>query len=198
MGLTFMREIYSVAVFCGSRLGRDPAFAGAARELGMGLASAGIRLVYGGGKTGMMGVLADAVLGSGGAVLGVIPDFLTKWEVAHPDVTDMIVTGSMHSRKRRMAEEADAFVMLPGGIGTMDETIEIVTWRQLHLHDKPIYVCDIAGSAAPFVSAIHGMIAQGFTGPEVLNLFTVVTGVPALLDRLCHAPSGSGVAGTRL
>ena len=118
----------------------------------------------------MMGVLADAVLAAGGTVLGVIPDFLTKWEVAHPGVTEMIVTDSMHDRKRRMAEAADAFVMLPGGIGTMDETVEIITWRQLRLHDKPIYICDVAGSAAPFVTAIDGHDRAGLRAAEARDL----------------------------
>ena len=193
-----MQKIYSVAVFCGSRLGFDPAFAAAARDLGLGLARAGIRLVYGGGKHGMMGVLADTVLDGGGTVLGVIPDFLTKWEVAHLGVANMEITDSMHSRKRRMAEEADAFVALPGGIGTLDEIVEIVSWRQLRLHDKPIYVCDIAGSAAPFVTAVEGAIAHGFAGPEARDLFTVVDGVPALLERLEKAPGSTGIAGERL
>jgi uncharacterized protein (TIGR00730 family) len=193
-----MPAIYSVAVFCGSREGSDPRFAAAARELGTGFASAGIRLVYGGGKNGMMGVLADAVLAGGGAVLGVIPDFLTKWEVAHPDVTEMVVTSSMHDRKRRMAEAADAFVAMPGGIGTMDETIEIISWRQLRLHDKPIYVCDVAGSAAPFMALIEGAIAQGFAPPEARRLFTVVDGVPALLGLLAVAPGERDLAAERL
>jgi uncharacterized protein (TIGR00730 family) len=187
-----------VAVFCGSRLGSQPEFANAARDLGNGLAKAGIRLVYGGGNNGMMGVLADATLEAGGSVLGVIPDFLTKWEVAHPGVTEMIVTSSMHDRKRRMAEEADAFVTLPGGIGTMDETIEIISWRQLRLHDKPIYICDIAGSATPLVTAVDGMIAQGFAPLEARDLFAVVNGVPALLELLGRAPRGTGVSGPRL
>jgi len=198
MRLTFMREIYSVAVFCGSRLGNDPAFADAARVLGSGLARAGIRLIYGGGGNGLMGVLADAALEGGGTVLGVIPDFLTKLEVAHPGVTQMVTTDSMHSRKRRMAEEADAFVMLPGGIGTLDETIEIISWRQLRLHDKPIYICDVAGSAAPLVSAIDAAIHRGFAGPEARDLFTVVAGVPALLERLGRVPPGGDVAAARL
>lgn len=146
----------------------------------------------------MMGILADAVLEGGGAVLGVIPDFLTQREVAHPGVTEMIITDSMHSRKRLMAEEAHAFVMLPGGIGTMDETIEIISWRQLRLHDKPIFVCDVAGSAAPFVAAVEGAMAQGFAGPETRDLFTVVNGVPALLTHLESLPRGSGVAASLL
>jgi uncharacterized protein (TIGR00730 family) len=193
-----MHEISSVAVFCGSRPGSLPEFADAARVLGRGLAAAGIRLIYGGGKNGMMGVLADAVLDAGGAVLGVIPDFLTKWEVAHPGVTEMVVTTSMHDRKRRMAEAADAFVAMPGGIGTLDETIEIISWRQLRLHGKPIYICDIAGSAAPLVSAIDGVIAQGFAPAEARDLFTVVPGVPALLALLGRARRGPEVAAARL
>ena len=145
-----------------------------------------------------MGVLADAVLAGGGTVLGVIPDFLTKLEVAHPGVTEMVVIDSMHDRKRRMAEAADAFVTMPGGIGTMDETIEIISWRQLRLHDKPIYICDVAGSAAPLVTAVDGMIAQGFAPPEARDLFTVVNGVPALLDLLGRSPRGTGVTAARL
>jgi uncharacterized protein (TIGR00730 family) len=130
--------------------------------------------------------------------MGVIPDFLTKLEVAHPDVTEMIITSSMHDRKRRMAEEADAFVALPGGIGTMDETIEIISWRQLRLHDKPIYICDVAGSAAPFLAAIEGAISQGFAPTEARGFFTVVDGVPALLEQLGRAPRGGDVTAARL
>jgi uncharacterized protein (TIGR00730 family) len=193
-----MRKISSVAVFCGSRPGSKPIFTEAANELGAGLANAGIRLVYGGGKNGMMGVVADAVLAKGGTVLGVIPDFLTKWEVAHPGLTELEITSTMHSRKNRMAEEADAFITLPGGIGTMDETIEIISWRQLRLHDKPIYICDVAGSAAPYVAAIDCFIAQGFAGAEVRNLFEVVDGVPTLLERLGRMPSGTDLATERL
>jgi hypothetical protein len=176
-----MHEISSIAVFCGSRVGGHPAYADAARELGIGLAEAGIRLVYGGGKNGLMGVLANATLQAGGKVLGFIPNFLTEWEVAHRSLTEMIVADSMHDRKRGMAEAADAFVALPGGLGTLDETVEIITWRQLRLHDKPIYICDIAGSAAPFVAVVEGLIAQGFVDTAARDLFTVVNGVPALL-----------------
>ncbi len=193
-----MPDIYSIAVFCGSRAGFNPAFAAAARQLGTGLAQEGIRLVYGGGKNGMMGLLADAVLDAGGRVLGVIPDFLMKWEVAHPRLTEIEITGSMHDRKRRMAEEADAFAALPGGIGTLDELFEIVSWRQLRLHDKPIYVCDVAGSARPFVATVDGAIEQGFASPETRNLFTVVDGVPTLLTRLKHGADGTAIDTSRL
>lgn len=193
-----MPEIYSVAVFCGSRPGFNPAFADAARELGRGLAQANIRLVYGGGKNGLMGILADAVLQDGGKVLGVIPDFLTKWEVAHPGLTELEITGSMHDRKRRMVEEADAFAALPGGIGTLDELFEIISWRQLRLHDKPIYVCDVAGSARPFAATVETAIEQGFAGPESRGLFSMVDGVPNLLARLRAGAVGSTPDAARL
>lgn len=193
-----MPAIHSVAVFCGSRPGDHPAFAHAARTLGRSLGEAGIRLVYGGGRVGLMGAIADAVLAAGGEVLGVIPEFLTRLEVAHSGVTDMAVTDSMHSRKQRMFAESDAFISMPGGLGTLDETIEIITWRQLGLHDKPILVCDVAGSAAPLVGAIEGAIANGFARQETLRLFELVHGVPALLARLRELPSGAAVAAERL
>ncbi len=185
-----MLKINSIAVFCGSRLGHNPAYEAAARTLGSGLAAAGIRLVYGGGRVGMMGVLADAVLEGGGNVLGVIPDFLLQWEVAHPGVADMVVTASMHARKQHMAEQADAFVALPGGLGTLDETIEIITWRLLRLHNKPILLCNVEGSAAPLQAAIEAAIAQGFAGEEARDTYEVVDGVAALLQRLGTLPAG--------
>ncbi len=193
-----MPAIHSVAVFCGSRAGDDPAFAHAARQLGRGMAEAGIRLVYGGGRIGMMGTVADAVLAAGGQVLGVIPEFLTQREVAHTGVTEMVVTDSMHSRKQRMFAESDAFVSMPGGLGTLDETIEIITWRQLELHDKPVLICDVAGSAAPLVGAMEGAIANGFARPEILQLFELVHGVPALLARLRELPGSAAAPAERL
>ena len=130
-----MSEIRSVAVFCGSSLGTDKVFATEARELGEGLARAGLRLVFGGGHVGLMGVVADAVLAAGGEVTGVIPDFLQRREVAHDGLTELIVTDTMHERKRIMFDLADAFVVFAGGLGTLDETIENLSWRQLQLHD---------------------------------------------------------------
>lgn len=181
-----MPDIHAVAVFCGSRTGNDPAYREAAQSLGRGLAEAGIQLVYGGGRIGLMGIVADAALAAGGSALGVIPEFLTRREVAHDRLTGLVVTSSMHSRKQRMFEEADAFVALPGGLGTMDETIEIITWRQLGLHDKPVLICDVADSAKPFVAAIEATVAAGFAGPETRELFEVLEGVPAVLQRLGH------------
>jgi uncharacterized protein (TIGR00730 family) len=193
-----MTEIRSVAVFCGSRVGIDPVYAEAGRALGFGLAQAGIRLVYGGGRIGIMGVVADAVLEAGGTVLGVIPEFLTQYEVAHQNATEMVVTDSMHTRKRRLYEESDAFLIMPGGLGTFDEAFEIITWRQLRLHDKPILLCDVAGWARPLVYTIEHAIAQGFAAPTARDLFEVVDGVRAALDRLRTVPAGTGIAADRL
>ena len=185
--------IRSVAVFCGSRFGHDPAFTEAGAALGAGLARAGIRLVYGGGGVGLMGVVADAALSNGGAVLGIIPEFLQRREVAHAGVGEMVVTGTMHDRKRRMFDAADAFVTMPGGLGTFDETIEIVTWRQLGLHDKPILVCDVAGWAQPLLATLRGAVDQGFAGPETLRLYEVLDSVDAVLARLAAlTASGAG------
>ncbi|MGC1410033.1 MAG: TIGR00730 family Rossman fold protein [Acetobacteraceae bacterium] len=181
-----MSHIHAVAVFCGSRSGNDPAYPAAAQVLGRGLANAGIRLVYGGGRIGLMGILADAALASGGMVTGVIPEFLTRREVAHPAITELIVTDSMHSRKQRMFEAADAFISLPGGLGTLDETIEIITWRQLGLHAKPVLICDVAGSAAPFLATIEATITADFADAEARLFYEVLDGVPAVLQRLAH------------
>jgi uncharacterized protein (TIGR00730 family) len=187
-----MTAIHSLAVFCGSRVGVKPAYAEAGRLLGEGLARAGIRLVYGGGRIGIMGVVADAVLEGGGTVLGVIPEFLTQMEVAHSGVTEMVVTDSMHTRKLRLYSESDAFLIMPGGLGTFDEAFEIITWRQLRLHDKPILLCDVEGWARPLVGLIEHAIAQGFAAPACRNLFEVIDGVPAVLDRLKLLPAGKG------
>src|SRR5580700_8634142 len=155
-----MPDIHSVCVFCGSHPGNQPAYRAAAEEFGRSLAQAGMRLIYGGGRIGLMGAIADAALAAGGAVIGVIPEFLTRWEVAHDVTTELFVTDSMDSRKRRMFELADSFVSFPGGLGTIDETFEILTWRQLKLHDKPILICDIAGSAAPLLAMVEATIAN--------------------------------------
>jgi len=186
----------SVAVFCGARPGADPAYRAAAVELGAGLAAAGLRLVYGGGNVGLMGAVADGVLGGGGTVLGIIPDFLQRREVAHAGVHEMVVTETMHDRKRRMFDAADAFVTMPGGLGTFDETIEITTWRQLGLHDKPILVCDVAGWAQPYLALLDAAVAQGFADAGTARLFEVLPDVAAVLDRLRRLPvAGAGQPG---
>jgi uncharacterized protein (TIGR00730 family) len=193
-----MTPIHSLAVFCGSRVGVSPVYAHAGRALGHGLGRAGIRLVFGGGRIGIMGIVADAVLQSGGKVLGVIPEFLTQWEVAHENVTQMVVTDSMHSRKQHLYEESDAFLIMPGGLGTFDEAFEIITWRQLRLHDKPILLCNVAGSIEPFVATIDHAIANGFADPGCRELFEVIEGVPAVLERLKTLPAGKGGPAERL
>ncbi len=177
-------RIGSVAVFCGAQPGHDPACRAAATALGRGLAQAGLRLVYGAGSTGMMGAVADGALAAGGEVMGVVPDFLTRLEHSHRRLNECVITDSMHSRKRLMFDQADAFVTLPGGLGTFDETIEIITWRQLGLHAKPILICDIGGSSRPFVALVDAAIAQGYAHADVRDLFAVTDGVEATLARL--------------
>ena len=135
-----------------------------------------------------MGVVADAVLAAGGSVFGVIPDFLQRREVAHHGNVDLVITDTMHDRKMRMFEAADAFVALPGGLGTFDETIEITTWRQLGLHDKPVLICNVLGWAEPYLAAIDGAIAQGFADASCRQLFDVVPDVSSVLERLASAP----------
>ena len=178
------QPIRSVAVFCGSRLGADPEHRVAAVALGAGLAAAGLRLVYGGGNVGLMGAVADGALGGGGEVLGIIPEFLQRREVAHDGVQRMVLTDNMHDRKRQMFEASDAFVTMPGGLGTFDETIEITTWRQLGLHDKPILVCDVGGWAQPYLALLDAAVRQGFADPATAALYEVLPDVPAVLRRL--------------
>ena len=177
-------DALSVAVFCGSRCGNAPAFSAASEILGRGLARAGIRLVYGGGQIGLMGVIADAVLAEGGDVLGIIPGFLQRREVAHQGPMALVVTETMHDRKRQMFEAADAFIAMPGGLGTFDETIEITTWRQLGLHNKPILICNVEGWADPYLAMLDETIARGFADPNAASLYEVLPDVPALLARL--------------
>jgi uncharacterized protein (TIGR00730 family) len=186
-----MKAIRSLAVFCGSRVGINPVYAAAGRELGLGMGRAGIRLVFGGGRIGIMGVVADAVLDAGGTVLGVIPEFLTQLEVAHERVTELVVTDTMHTRKVRLYEESDAFLIMPGGLGTFDEAFEIITWRQLRLHDKPIILCNVAGWAEPLVATIDHAIEQGFADPACRRLFEVIDDVPEVLERLKTMPAGA-------
>lgn len=190
--------ISSVCVFTGSRFGADPAYREAATALGEGLAARGLRLVYGGGRVGLMGAVADAALAGGAAVTGIIPEFLRAREVAHGNVGELIVTDSMHTRKRRMFELSDAFVTMPGGLGTLDEFFEIVTWRQLGLHDKPILVCDIAGWGARLTGLVEAMVADGFADPSALRLMERLPGVAAVLDRLAAPVAAAPAAAARL
>ncbi len=186
-----MSEITSVCVYCGSSNRGDPSHAQAARALGNILATEGIRLIYGGGRVGLMGILADSVIAGGGQVIGVIPKFLDEYEIGHTGVTDLEVVDSMHTRKARMAELSDAFVVLPGGLGTLEELFEILTWRQLNLHDKPIVIADLGGYWTPLRNVIDGLVAGGYASPENAGLVDYVGNVGDILPALRRAPSST-------
>ena len=183
-------RLRSVCVFCGSSPGRDPAFAAAARELGTRLAAQRRTLVYGGGRVGLMGLVADAALAGGARVIGVIPEALAAREVAHHGLTELRVVPSMHTRKALMADLADAFVALPGGFGTLDELFEIVTWAQLGLHAKPIGLLDVNGYFGPLLALADRAVAEAFVRPEHRRLLVVAAGVPGLLEGLDAARPG--------
>ncbi|NLV56825.1 MAG: TIGR00730 family Rossman fold protein [Acidimicrobiales bacterium] len=171
-----------VCVYCGSNPGLDPAYVTAAEATGAELARRGIGLVYGGGSVGLMGRVADAVLAGGGEVIGVIPDFLNRREIAKPEVTTLEVTGSMHERKARMAELSDGFLGLPGGVGTFEEIFEAITWTQLGLHDKPIGLVDTAGFWQPAVALLDRAVADGFLAEEMRAAVVVGATTPEVLD----------------
>jgi uncharacterized protein (TIGR00730 family) len=173
-----------VCVFCGSSPGARPAYADAAAEMGRLLASEGIGLVYGGGQVGLMGVLADAVLAEGGEVIGVIPQALVDREIGHPGVADMRVVGSMHERKALMAELADAFVALPGGLGTLEELFEVYTWAQLGLHSKPCGLLDVEDYYAGIATFLTHAVEERFL-PEQHRAMLIVEREPReLLERI--------------
>ena len=182
-----MAAIASLCVFCGSQRGRDPAHAAAARELGTALAARGITLVYGAGGIGLMGVLADAVLAGGGRVVGVIPEKLESLEVAHGGLAEMVVTEDMFRRKRIMIDRSDGFVILPGGFGTLDEFFEVLTWKQLGLHDKPVVVLDSGGFWTPLLGLLDHLRVEEFAPQASPGLATVVHGTDALFRALEEA-----------
>ncbi|KGQ20342.1 Lysine decarboxylase family [Lysobacter dokdonensis DS-58] len=152
----------SVCVYCGSNAGARPEYASKATELGTRLAREGLAVVYGGGNVGLMGIVADAALAAGGEVIGVIPEQLVGWEVAHRGLTRLEVVANMHERKARMFDLSDAFVALPGGFGTLDEMFEMLTWRQLGLGDKPCAFLDVAGFYAPLAAMMDRMVEERF------------------------------------
>ena len=183
-----MPDIASLCIYCGSSSGADPRHARAAATLGRLLGEACIELVYGGGNIGLMGIVADAALEAGGRVTGIIPTDLKRIELAHGGLDELVVVESMHERKRRMFERADAFAVLPGGVGTLDETFEIITWRQLGLHGKPIVIIDADGYWRPLIDLIEHTIAAGFTGPAIRDLFIVVDRVEDVLPAINALP----------
>ncbi|MDO5493887.1 MAG: TIGR00730 family Rossman fold protein [Nesterenkonia sp.] len=173
-----------IAVFTGSRPGRDPAFAEAAADLGRRAAERGVGLVYGGGRVGLMGVVADAAADAGGEVVGVIPAHMGVAEDAHHGITRLEVVEDMHARKERMAALADGFVALPGGIGTLEELFEIWTWRQLGLHAKPVTLYDVDGFWRPLLTMIDHMVESGFLSPRTRDELQITTGPDRAIDCL--------------
>ncbi len=178
----------SLCIFCGSRNGNDPAFVEEAKKLARTMAEKGIELVYGGGSIGIMGIVAQEVLDHGGRVTGVIPEFLQKHEVGHSNLSELIITDSMHNRKRTMFERSDGFIVLPGGLGTLDETFEIMTWKQLRLHDKPIVILDTKDYWKPFQDLVEATISSGFAHDSARNLFSVAKDANAVFDCLKNIP----------
>jgi len=177
-------RIISVCVYAGSRLGRGPEWRAAAEALGRGLAQRGMTLVYGGGNVGIMSAMADAALAAGGRVVGVIPRFLEEREIRRGDLTEQHTVATMHERKAKMAALSQAFVVLPGGLGTLDETFEILTWRQLRLHDHPILIADLGGYWSDLFRQLERALAEGFVDPEYARLYERHESVPAILARL--------------
>ncbi|MGH6932120.1 MAG: TIGR00730 family Rossman fold protein [Dongiaceae bacterium] len=186
-----MSAIQSICVYCGSSLGHDERYREAASRFGRALAIHKIRLIYGGGRIGLMGQVADAALEAGGKVVGVIPESLETLERSHRGLTELRVVRSMHERKNLMFEMADAFVVLPGGLGTLDEAIEMITWRQLGVHDKPIAFADIAGYWAPFIGLVDNIVDRGFARPDVRQHYLIIADIDQVVPTLLRQPAPS-------
>ena len=176
------RKIASLCVFSGSRMGENGRFREAAVRLGQMMAERGIRMIYGGGNIGLMGVTATSVLENGGQVVGVIPEFLMSLEVGNPGVTELVMVETMHERKAKMYELSDGFVVLPGGLGTLDETLEIATWKQLQLHSKPIVAVNIDGFWDPLTGLLDHVVSSGFAHHAMPSLFSTVDSVDDVFD----------------
>lgn len=174
----------SVCVYCGARPGAKPAYNDAAEALGRGLAARGWRLVYGAGDVGLMGTVARAAQRAGGETFGVIPDHLVAMEVGKTDLTTLVVTETMHERKKVMLMNADAVVLLPGGAGSLDEFFEALTWRQLGLHAKPIIAVNVDGYWDPLMGLLRHVVGEGFADASVLNMVSVAPDATAALDMI--------------
>jgi len=184
--------MFSVCVYCGSRSGDDPRYAAAARAIGQAIGVIGGRLVYGGGRAGLMGELADAALAAGAQVLGVIPRRLMSRELGHPGIQELRVVDTMHDRKLEMARESDAFVALPGGIGTLEELFEVWTWRQLGYHGRPIGLLEVAQFWQPLRAAVAHASREGFVDRETLDTLVLDDDASRLLARLEGLAASSG------
>jgi uncharacterized protein (TIGR00730 family) len=181
----------SVCVFCGSNGGADPAYLQAAAAVGRGLAERGIRTVYGGGRVGLMGALADSARAAGGEVIGVMPQALVDREIGHTGIDDLRVVDTMHERKALMVELADAFVALPGGIGTLEELFEVYTWAQLGIHAKPLALLDVAGYFQPLATFLDHSVAERFLRPETRAMLAIAHSIDEVLETFegWHAPA---------
>ncbi len=179
-----MKPAFSLCVYCGSRAGDNPAFKQVAQATGQWIGAHGGQLVYGGGRMGLMGTVADAALASGARVVGIIPATMVEKEWAHTGCTDLQVVNTMHERKRRMAEQADAFVALPGGIGTLEEFFEAWTWRQLGFHNKPVGLLNLGGHYDGLINFLNHSVSAGFMAPWQMDLVRVSGSVPELLANL--------------
>ena len=178
-----------VAVYCGSRMGNNPVYEAAARELGDALAKNDMGLVYGGASIGLMGAVADTVISGGAQAVGVIPTFMLDHEIAHEGLTRLHLTDTMHTRKAIMAEYADAFITLPGGLGTLEEIMEIATWRQLYQHEKPMVILNINGFYDPLIEHLKHTAAEGFMKQEDIERLVVcedIESAVSLLNKLVH------------
>ncbi|MGB4101721.1 MAG: TIGR00730 family Rossman fold protein [Alphaproteobacteria bacterium] len=172
--------INSVCVYCGSANRVAEPYKQIARSVGHALAAKQKRIIYGGGRVGLMGIVADAALAEGGEVIGIIPEHIQTREVQHTGLTELHVVENMHTRKRMMVERSDAFLVLPGGLGTLDETFEILTWKQLQLHNKPIVIYNTQGYWDKLVELVRQLVNTGFAQPGNLELFTVVDNLDAM------------------
>jgi uncharacterized protein (TIGR00730 family) len=184
-----MRDLKSLCVYCGSSNDGPSGHRIAARGFGRMLGTGKIDLVYGGGRVGLMGAVADGAIEAGGHVVGIIPEHLMRAEVGHGQVSELHVVASMHARKAMMFERSDAFVALPGGPGTLDEVFEILTWRQLRLHDKPTVLCNLDGYWNGLIGLIDGIIAANYARPSFREYFVVVDSIEAILPALRAAPA---------
>lgn len=176
----------NICVFCGSSVGFNSVYADSAKELGKLIGEQGHTLVYGGGNVGLMGIVADAVLANGGNVIGVIPEFLMQREVGHYGLTKLEIVPSMHERKKRMADLSDAFIAMAGGWGTLDETAEILTWKQLELITQPVGILNTNGFFDALISQMHTMVQEGFLKPTNLESVKIHTSPSNLLSLLYH------------
>lgn len=188
------RPAFNICIFCGSRAGTQPEYLAAAQQLGTALAQRGIGIVYGGSSMGLMGAVADSCLAAGGYVEGVIPDALFLKEVAHPRLSERFVVKSMHARKAMMAERANGFIALPGGLGTLEELFEIITWAQLGIHAKPIVVWNVVGYYDALLHFVEHSVAQGFVSAAHRNFVAIRNDLDAVLDDLRSFKAPTSIA----